>query len=396
MGRTKEVSVGLLWHSDGAGNLGVGALTIGNLILARQAAEAEGLKPRFKILHFPSDMAHSYVSGDDIEVFRINRKSLLSPGGYWSEVGQLDCILDIGAGDSFADIYGANRFAFMWATKELAYLRGTPLVMSPQTIGPFTRQPYKSLAAHAMRRAFAVVARDPQSLEAIQTMAPAARRVQAVDVAFRLPFTAPTRTAGGPFEVGINVSGLLFNGGYGGGNDYGLDVNYAELMRRFIADLVARPDVRVHLVCHVFSERMPIDDDARVADQLAAEFPGVVRAPDFASPVDAKSYIAGLDFLVAGRMHACIAAYSAKVPVVPVAYSRKFSGLFGGVLNYPHQVPVKGLSTDEALAFLHRSLEDRATLRASIVEGLTVVDAALKAYDEVLRDLFRSVAAKRA
>ncbi|MEW5685004.1 MAG: polysaccharide pyruvyl transferase family protein [Pseudomonadota bacterium] len=391
----REISIGLLWHSAGAGNLGIGALTVGNLALARDAARAVGLTPKFTILHFPSDMDESHIAGDDVRVFRINGKAMVNPSGYWAEIGKLDCILDIGAGDSFTDIYDAKRFAYLWVTKELAYLRGKPLVMSPQTIGPFSRQPYVALASHAMRKAFAVVARDPQSMTAIGELAPTARRVQAVDVAFRLPFDKPAPRSGEVLEVGVNVSGLLFNGGYGGSNEYGLDVDYADLMRRFIAEQVARPNVRVHLVPHVFSERLPVDDDGRVADLLAKEFPQAVRAPDFVSPSAAKSYIAGLDFLVAGRMHACIAAFSAGVPVVPVAYSRKFSGLFGGVLNYPHQIPVKGLSTDEALEFLRGRLADREALKQSIAEGLKVVEPALAAYDEVLRDLFQNVAARK-
>lgn len=391
----REISIGLLWHSAGAGNLGIGALTVGNLASARLAAEAVGLSPRFTIIHFPSDMDESHIAGDDVRVFRINGRAMVSPSGYWAEIGKLDCVLDIGAGDSFTDIYDPKRFAYLWLTKELAFLRGKPLVMSPQTIGPFSRQPYKALAAHAMRKAFAVVARDPESMAAIGELAPGARRVQSVDVAFRLPFDPPAPRSGDVLEVGVNVSGLLFNGGYGGANEYGLEVDYADLMRRFIAEQVAKPNVRVHLVPHVFSERLPVDDDARVADQLALEFPQAVRAPNFASPSAAKSYIAGLDFLVAGRMHACIAAYSAGVPVVPVAYSRKFSGLFGGVLNYPHQIPVKGLNTEQALERLRSCLADREGLRRSIAEGQKVVAPALSAYDEVLRDLFESVTARR-
>lgn len=395
MTRDREVSVGLLWHSAGAGNLGIGALTVGNLASARLAAEAVGLTPKFTILHFPSDMDESHIAGDDVRVFRINGRAMVSPSGYWAEIGKLDCILDIGAGDSFTDIYDAKRFAYLWLTKEMAYLRGKPLVMSPQTIGPFSRQPYLALAGHAMRKTFAVVARDPESMSAIAELAPKARRVQSVDVAFRLPFDPPPPRAGDVIEVGVNVSGLLFNGGYGGANEYGLDVDYAALMRRFIAEQAAKPNVRVHLVPHVFSDRLPVDDDGRVADQLACEFPQAVRAPNFPSPSAAKSYIAGLDFLVAGRMHACIAAFSARVPVVPIAYSRKFSGLFGGVLNYPHQIPVRGLDTEAALVFLRDCLANRADLRRSIDEGLEVVGPALSAYDTVLRELFQKVAASR-
>jgi colanic acid/amylovoran biosynthesis protein len=386
----RDIRIGLLWHASGAGNLGVGALTVGNIICARAAAEAEGLRPRFTILEFAPDLDVPYVTGTDVGSFVINARSMLSPRGYWAQLNHLDCILDIGAGDSFADIYTAKRFGFMWLSKALALLRGVPLLFSPQTIGPFTRQPYKALAAQAMQAAQGVVARDPQSFAAIQELAPRARAIQAVDVAFRLPFRRSTRPANGPLEIGVNVSGLLFNGGYSGGNGFGLEADYPDLMRRFIGAMSARANTRVHLICHVNSDVLPQDDDGRVADQLAAEFP-VVRAPNFASPGDAKSYIAGLDFLVAGRMHACIAAYSAGVPVVPIAYSRKFSGLFEGVLQYPYGVPVSGKSTDEALAYLIRCVDERTNLAAAIRRGKPIVDSALSAYEMELQRLFRRV-----
>lgn len=383
-----EIAIGLAWHSTAAGNLGVGALTVGNLIAARSAAAAVGLKPRFTIIQPVTDVTGgANIVGDDVDVFNVTGKSMISPSGYMKLLGRLDCILDIGAGDSFADIYGGKRFTYIYGTKLLANLRGVPVILSPQTIGPFTRQPFRTLAGQAMTAADCVVARDPQSLKAIHDIAPKARAVQSVDVAFRLPFTKPARAPGGPIEVGVNVSGLLFHIGKG----FGLEVDYAALMRRFIGALVARPDVRVHLICHVTSTRVQGDDDGEVADLLAREFPGVVRAPNFAGPSDAKSYIAGLDFLVAGRMHACIAAFSAGVPVVPVAYSRKFSGLFTDVLGYPHQVPVSGLSTDDALAFLMERFEGRDALAADIRKGMGVVDGLLDAYDVELRRLFQKV-----
>jgi polysaccharide pyruvyl transferase WcaK-like protein len=392
----REISIGLAWHASANGNLGVGALTVGNVMLAREAARALDLEPRFHIIEPASEAGVvADVVDADVGRFTINGRSMIAPTGYWALMGRLDCLLDIGAGDSFADIYGWKRFAYLMATKELAITRGVPLILSPQTIGPFTRQPYKALAGHVMTHAAAVVARDPESMAAVRSLAPKARAVQSVDVAFRLPFERPVRADKSTIEVGVNVSGLLFNGGYGGKNQYGLEVDYAALMRRFIAGLVARKGVRVHLFCHVNTAALPVDDDGRVADRLAQEIPGAVRAPDFRTPSEAKSYISGLDFVVAGRMHACIAAYSASVPVVPIAYSRKFSGLFGGVLNYPYQVPVKGLSTDQALDFLNQCFEERDKLSAAITEGLKVVESALAAYDGVLREQFQAAARRR-
>jgi polysaccharide pyruvyl transferase WcaK-like protein len=300
-------------------------------------------------------------------------------------------LLDIGGGDSFADIYGRKRFAYLWLTKMMGIVREVPLLLSPQTIGPFSRQPETALAAWAMNRAEAVIARDPLSFEVARRMSPKARVVEAVDVAFALPFE-PRDKAGEGLDIGLNVSGLLFNGGYSGSNEFGMQVDYAAYTRALIAALSARSGVRVHLVSHVNSHDMPQDDDGRVADRLAKEFPNIIRAPTFNSPSEAKSYISGLDFLIAGRMHACIAAYSSGVPVVPVAYSRKFAGLFEGVLGYPHLVPVSGLCTDGAVAFTLDRLDRREALRADIAEGSKRIAARLDLYREELRRLFDRVA----
>jgi colanic acid/amylovoran biosynthesis protein len=388
----RQASIGLLWHSINSANLGVGALTVSNLALARQVCAKLGITPRFTILGYVDRAPAPYVVGQDIDVLPISGKAMAPGGAYWQAVSRLDCVLDIGAGDSFADIYSRRRFAFLWLTKFAAIVLGTPLQLSPQTIGPFTRQPETWLAAWAMRRADAVIARDPMSLEVARKLAPRARVVEAVDVAFALPYDRSKRRGPDNLRVGLNVSGLLFNGGYSGRNEFGLQLDYAAYNRALIADILARPGYEVHLIRHVNTQDMPQDDDGRVADRLAAEFPGVVNVPTFTSPSEAKSYISGLDFLVAGRMHACIAAYSSGVPVVPVAYSRKFAGLFDGVLGYPHLVPVSGLSTDEAVAFTLDRLERREELRAEIVEGSKRIAARLDLYREELRRLFDRVA----
>ncbi len=380
------INIALLWHSTRSANLGVGALTVANMALARRAAAAVDLTPHFMVIG-PGEVGPAYVAGPDISAIELDAKTMASPGGYWRAIGQADVVLDIGAGDSWADIYGKKRFAYLWATKMAAIARHKPLIFSPQTIGPFSPGPLKSLAAMAQRGAAAIVARDPQSFAVAKNMTPNSRVIEAVDVAFALPFDrAPVRTGGAP-RVGINASGLLFNGGYGGGNDYGLDVDYAPLTRAMITAFQAE-GATVELVTHVNAPHIPRDDDGAVADMLAQEFPGVIRVPDFGSPSAAKSHISGLDFLVAGRMHACIAAFSSGVPVVPVAYSRKFSGLFEGVLGYEHRVPVKGLSTEQALAYTLDKYRMREALAVEVARANEGVDARLDRYTALLKEVF--------
>lgn len=383
----REIRVGLLWHSARSGNLGVGALTIANLLLAKRAAAKVGLAARFEIIGTGSDLPSYAPPHVDYKI--VDRRYLLGASGYRADLQSLDCILDIGGGDSFADIYGPKRFAFLWLTKVIALRHRKPLLLSPQTIGPFTKFPYRKLAAWTLNRADAVVARDSMSMDALRQMAPNAQAIQSVDVAFALPYERQAKAAA-KRRIGLNVSGLLFNESVSGRNQYGLGYNYAAFCRKLLGELLSR-SWDVELLCHVTAPNESVDDDGAVADLLASEFPGVTRVAAFASPSDAKSYISGLDFLVAGRMHACIAAYSAGVPFVATAYSRKFTGLFG-MLDYPAILPRSGVNEDEAIGFVLSALEQAPELAKAIQHGNRQIDALVDNYVEALSVFFMRVA----
>jgi colanic acid/amylovoran biosynthesis protein len=338
------------------------------------------------------DNRPAYVSPDEAEIFGVDNLSLINPGsnGAWGVIRAQDCVIDIGGGDSFTDIYGPKRFAYLWLSKLAARLKGKPLVFSPQTIGPFDKAWSRLLASYILGRADKVFARDPKSLAALSDLAPDVRAALSADVAFALPYEKRDHGAG--THVGVNVSGLLFNGGYGGANEFGLEIDYPAFTRKLIAALLQRPDVRVHLVPHVLSDSMPQDDDYSVAEALRQEFPRTILAERFAGPVEAKSYISGLDMLIGGRMHACIAAHSSGVAVVPVAYSRKFAGLFEGLLDYHHLVPVTGLDTDDAVVFVLESFERRAALAQDCLASRAKVDTLLSSYVDALAELFARAA----
>jgi colanic acid/amylovoran biosynthesis protein len=386
----KTLTIGLLWHSINSGNLGVGALTIGNIALIRRAAEAAGLPVRFVILGFVDPGRPAYVEGADIEFVRLNTKAMVPGGAFHRAVRQCDCVIDIGGGDSFTDIYGAKRFAFLIWSKALVLALGKPLVLAPQTIGPFTKPVQKRLAAWVMARARAVFCRDPLSFDFAKAMAPTARLSQTVDVAFALPFDRPAKSAARP-RIGINVSGLLYNRGYDRASSFGMEIDYPAYIDQLLSALSQRSDLEVILVSHVLSDAVPVDDDRAVAATLAARHPWLTRAPDFADPVEAKSYIAGLDFLTGARMHACIAAYSAGVPVLPVAYSRKFIGLFCGVLDYPHVVPATGMTTEQAVVMTLAVIDDRSKLAQSLAAGSAKAERLLTGYCDELVTIFRAV-----
>jgi polysaccharide pyruvyl transferase WcaK-like protein len=280
---------------------------------------------------------------------------------------------------------------------------GRPLVLSPQTIGPFERPWARRLALNVMRRARLVATRDALSTGFAREMGFAGPLVEATDVAFRLPYDRPAarppgHVSDGPVRVGINVSGLLLNGGYTRDNMFGLKADYPGLIREVLGFFhdPARCGAacEVHLVSHVVAPLDSVESDVAAARRLAAEHPGTIVAPTFATPSEAKSYIAGLDFFTGARMHACIAALSSGVPVLPMAYSRKFAGLFG-TLGYTHIADCKAESGPEILGKLRVAFANRASLKAEADTAAAVARTRLAAYEDAVRDAMAEIPEQR-
>ncbi|MES2716506.1 MAG: polysaccharide pyruvyl transferase family protein [Pseudomonadota bacterium] len=312
----------------------------------------------------------------------ISARALLPGSAFRQALAACDVVLDVGEGDSFSDIYGLKRLFYLVATKLLA-ARHAVLILSPQTLGPFASSLAERLARWALGKATMVFARDPLSYDWLVARGPSPRFAQAIDMAFKLPFSprAPVSSPG-PARLGINVSGLLFGGGYGGGNSLGLRTDYAALTRQLIT-WARQQQAEVWLVPHVTSNSLSEEDDLAAAQRLVAEFDGVHLAGPFASPVDAKSFMASLDFFVGGRMHACIGAFSAGVPTVPLAYSRKFNGLFGA-LGYRWFVDCRALSTDEAFAFVCQAFQRRSELATAVQAANALALQKLQPYQSCL------------
>lgn len=387
----KPLTIGLLWHSLNSDNLGVGALTVSHLAILRDVLAAEGLTARFVIIGWTDPKPH-YFARDDVEVVQLRMKDFLNPNGLFRTLRRCDAVFDIGAGDSFADIYGPQRILRMIAAQNLTLFARRPLIFSPQTIGPFAPGYVRRLALRSLRRARMVATRDDLSTAFAREMGFDGPLTEATDVALRLPFEPPApRAPGGPVKVGLNVSGLLFNGGYGRDNSLGLTVDYAALMREIVGWFVSRGDCEVHLVGHVVSDVHAVEDDGAAGEALAEAFPGCVVAPRFPDPSAAKSYIAGMDFFAGARMHACIAAFSSGAPVLPIAYSRKFKGLFGA-LGYDHNADCKTEDQAAIVAKVKHAFENRAALKAEADAAFARGLKRLGVYEDGVREILRAAA----
>lgn len=279
-----------------------------------------------------------------------------------------DYVLDIGQGDSFADIYGKGRFLWIDKIHKIARQYHKPYCFLPQTIGPFENTRIKEKAIESIKKADLCMTRDKQSLDYVVQNVPQQKKVcECIDVAFFLPYETMKQDAS-YVHVGINISALLWHGGYTRNNQFGLQCEYQALVRQLIDYFLNQTNVKVHIVPHVVDTERTIENDYAVSYDLWREYnhSNLILAPLALGPIEIKSYIAGLDFFMGARMHATIGAFSAGVPVVPMAYSRKFNGLFLDTLSYNQMVDMKTMDNEEILKTIKSAFDKRSTLRKEI------------------------------
>lgn len=277
----------------------------------------------------------------------------------------VDYILDIGQGDSFADIYGERRFKKIDRVHVLARKYKKPYCILPQTIGPFEKASIAQKAHISIAQASICMTRDKKSFAYVKSNIHEQKNVKEyIDVAFFMPYEKIEQDSDFT-HVGINVSALIWNGGYTHDNQFGLKCDYQKNIHSIIEYFLSLPNTKIHLVSHVVERERGIENDYEISYELWREYnnPNLVLAPFALGPVEIKSYIAGMDFFMGARMHATIGAFSSGVPVVPMAYSRKFNGLFVDTLQYDAMVDMKKQDDEEILSVIKDAFSRRLELK---------------------------------
>lgn len=265
----KNVGVCLAWHNLNSNNYGVSALAIAQVSLLLEAAKRAHVTVKLETLGTPS-VRELAIKSEVEQRFGIRvehhdfslKRFLLSLAkcdlSAWRVFQPYDVVMDIGEGDSFTDIYGIKRFLSVALTKYLAVRANKKLILSPQTVGPFNHGITRSMAKYLIGKCDAVFSRDYKSTQFVRKMGFSC--IEVADVAFTLPYDALPQV---PDSVGINISGLLWNGGYSGANQFGLTVDYPRFVKEAIQAFRARGK-EVHLIGHVIADQIPVEDDYRV------------------------------------------------------------------------------------------------------------------------------------
>lgn len=299
----------VLWADDQSPNLGVRVLGAGTASFVRTA--------------FPGSEITHLSYGLDTGPMRVGswrallKERVTKANGLMDWLAGFDLVVDTRAGDSFADIYGLSRLANMSLLAELARQAGVPVVMGPQTIGPFDTRRGAALGRISTRRSALVMARDSTSAE-VAAQFSARQLVRTTDTVFALPVPSVPKT----IDVALNVSGLLWNP-----NPH-VDFETYRRTVKTIADHLLRDGREVTLLAHVL-ESASSDNDVPAVLTLADELDGRATVSVPKNLEDVRRAVAAAGVVIGSRMHACLNALSCGTPAVSLAYSRKFGPLMG-------------------------------------------------------------------
>ncbi|MCZ2817754.1 polysaccharide pyruvyl transferase family protein [Modestobacter sp. VKM Ac-2984] len=310
----------VLWADQHSPNLGVRALAEGTAaLLGRVWPGVEVVTQNYGSAVAPVRLGDPRA----LAVERVTRRA-----GLREWVRDFDVVVDTRSGDSFSDIYGLQRlFAMSWAAEHV-HSTGVPLVLGPQTIGPFDGRRARALARRSLGVATTTMARDHLSADhAAELGRPV--DVLTTDVVFALDLPARVST----HDVLLNVSGLLWRSGEHVDSD-----RYRQTVGRLHEELVRRGR-RVALLAHVL-DSASADNDVRAAREFAAEREDAPEVLVPTSLAEVRRMVAGAELVIGSRMHACLNALSVGTPAVPLAYSRKFEPLLAGV-GWPHLIDLR-------------------------------------------------------
>lgn len=319
------------------------------------------------------------------------KKRIVSQNYYLNNIFNSNIISSIAGGDSFSDIYGLKQFLYVALPQLLVLFMNKDLSLAPQTFGPFKRNITKLIAKYILNHSKLVYSRDYTGLQELEKFLGAKFNSNkfrfCYDVGFVLDPIRPgnydsldfaTFRKKNKFIVGLNVSGLLYMGGYTGNNMFGLKVDYRELLCDVIDFVVNQQKASIVLVPHVFGSKSEVESDSVVCDELYKDLKN--KYNDKISVIkgtfnqnEIKYIIGQCDFFIGSRMHSCIAALSQNIPTVSIAYSKKFFGVMETIDAESLVADPCKENKNEIINIIAKSFDQRDSIREKLKQKMPEV-----------------------
>jgi colanic acid/amylovoran biosynthesis protein len=325
------------------------------------------------------------------------RRRIISGNSVLEKLEQMDFVTAISGGDSFSDIYGMTRFIYVALPQILALLLEKRLILLPQTLGPFRARLTKKIARFILRGANRIYTRDRKSVEVAQSFlnSNAPNNLHCTyDVGFVVQSEQPDdpeviekirRWKRNGCLVGLNVSGLLFMGGYSRNNMFALKTDYRQLTYAIIDWFRTLGTGTLLLVPHVLGGEGS-ESDSEVCQTIYREFQPklgerIQLLDSGLNERETKFVVGECDFFSGARMHACIGAISQCVPSVPIAYSDKFIGVMETVGVEGQVADPRKMTKEEIVDLVSSTFKNREAIRSVLRQTIpNVIESTLQLF----------------
>jgi len=311
-----------------------------------------------------------------------------------ADLKRADLLLSIGGGNYSLD-YGLASLYYFAAVAETAMAMGKPAVLWGASVGPFDKQPLaeQRMAEH-LRRLSLVTVRESRSVDYLRGIGVQANVVPVIDSAFAMTPQALDTSAWWPQQaadgvLGLNIGALIdslrreqghADGAIGAG-------------KAFVERLLKETGLSVLLLPHV----SPLDggtwnNDERFNQQLLAALGGasarLAAVPAGLNAAQLKHVVSRLRYLIAGRTHATVAAFSTGVPTISIAYSVKAKGINRDLFGHEGYVLETPRLSGETLWTAYQTLAaDEPSLLAHYEQHLPVWREKARAGARALKQL---------
>lgn len=271
-----------------------------------------------------------------VELWLLLKFRLLLPfTPFGKHLRKTKCIAAINGGDGFSDIYSTSTYLGRLKESEIAIAANIPLVILPQTLGPFENHSNYEIAEFILKNASSVYVRDDKFVPELKKMG----------IKYEITNDLSAYMKPEPWDIsidksnsiGINVSGLAYSNSFrtlSGQFDY-----YPYLINSLIEHFQQKGKM-VYLIPHSYhyGSPEPSNDDLLACREtyfkLIDKRNVILIEKDLKSP-QIKYLISQMSFFIGTRMHANYAAIFTNVPLYGLAYSYKFQGAFehNGIFN---------------------------------------------------------------
>ena len=367
--------IGIMGAPIESENLGCMALTYSVLLILEEIADKNNLSFQYLIFDGYSDekkidemattlkikkdkiiYGHMVMLSNPLRILKHIKNTMLMI----KEISSCDCVIDITEGDSFSDIYGAVTFKGRTNVKDLVKRLRKPLLLAPQTYGPYQKKRHLDMAAKVIKQADCVLVRDKMSQKLIKDMT-GRDTIFTTDLAFVLPYDKKIKTGQDILKIGINASELLSATGTEiRQKNFLLSVDYTTYIEQILEKLLQKQNVEIHMIPHV-----ALDD--KFHRRLKEKFSQINIVKPMKNPIEIKNYISEMDVFIGARMHGTVAAFTSGVATIPTAYSMKFAGLFQSI-DYNYLVDLQIMATDEAVIKTLEYVENYKELRQDVAD----------------------------